>query len=154
MYTDALSDLMNELGRLIHLPRLEVDENGFCAINYPNMNLKVEFKADDHNLYLEIFCQLGEVPPGRFREDVFHEALRANELPYPRYGNFGYHAGNNNLVLWELLPLKELRASDLAEYLAKFMMKGNEVKQSLQQNTVPTLAAQAKVHTSGIFGLR
>ncbi len=153
MYSNALNALISELGRLINIPNLKVDETGFCIINYPAMGFSLELTADSSFSFLKIFLQLGDVNRGRYREEVLHEALRANYLPFPRYGNFGYNSSNNQLVLWDLLPLKELSAADLAEYLTKFLPKGFEVKQALETNTVPSLTAKAAVKTGSLYGL-
>lgn len=154
MYSDVFNALLNELGRLIKIPSLEADETGCCTVEYPALGLKIEMSTDKNNTFLQILCILGEVPPGRYREEVLHEALRANDLPIPRYGNFGYNMGNNHLVLWDNLTLNKIQAADLAEYLVRFLNKANEVKEALIQNRVPSLVARASIRTSGIFGLR
>lgn len=103
---------------------------------------------------IKIITYLGDVPPGRFQEEVFHEALRANNLPNPRFGNLGFNKANNNLVLWEVIPFATCNGAELAEFLRRFVEKAYEIREALKNNTVPSLVARTTVRTGGLFGLR
>lgn len=154
MSTDAFGALVPELGKYLNLPDLEADEKNTCAINFGKKDVQVLLTVDEENTHLKIYCRLGEVAGGRYREEVLHELLRANELPYPRYGNFGFNFADNSANLWDKMPLKDLKGADMAEYLEKFSAKAAEVKDALNSNTVPSLIARTTIRTGGLFGLR
>lgn len=154
MLGDAFSHLLNDLGKYINMNNLQANERNTCLLSFPSRDLKVLMMPDNELLNLRIICYLGEVAQGRYQEEVLHEALRANNIPNPRFGNLGFNAANNNLVLWDVIPFATCNGADLAEYLKKFLDKSAEIHDALKNNTVPSLVARTTVRTGGLFGLR
>ena len=99
---NRFEEILQLLGQSLNLP-LQVDANNACAIQI-KQNLIVQLQPDPSQEKLLIGCQIIQVPPGKFRENVLKEALKANGLPDPRVGIFAYIARNNTLFLFQEYP--------------------------------------------------
>ncbi|MFA6915697.1 MAG: CesT family type III secretion system chaperone [Parachlamydiales bacterium] len=154
MLGDAFSHLLNDLGKYINMNNLQPNERNTCMLSFPSKDVKILLMPDSALLNLRIICYLGEIAQGRYQEEVFHEALRANSIPNPRYGNLGYNSANNNLVLWEVIPFAACNGADLAEFLQKYIDKAAEIHDAIKNNAIPSLVARTTVRTGGLFGLR
>jgi hypothetical protein len=102
------------------------------------------------------------MPPGRYRENVFREALRANGLPLPRNGIFGFAKTNGSLYLFDQIALEGLSGDRLFEFMQPFVQKATLWKNGLAQGEVPSYSATESSYSGGggggggggIFGLR
>jgi hypothetical protein len=119
MTTDPFELLIQQLGAVLNVP-LHVDRNHACAIKVHNQ-LTVQLQIDDAQENLLIASFICEVPPGKFRENVFCEALKANHLPDPRTGILGFVSINNRLTLHQRYPFASLDGPKLAQYVAGFI---------------------------------
>ncbi len=131
-------ELLKELGPLIEVEGLEPDEHESCLLVYDDelqVQLECEQPAGDR---LIIGSALGEVPPGRYREDLLVAALVANGRPYPRYGTLAFSDQNDNLILFEKLPEQGLNADFLAKFLTKFNKQARAWREALQGGSIPT----------------
>lgn len=136
----AFEELLKELGELINMPDLAPDELGACLILNQNDQFPVQLELQEPaNETLLITSLLGEVPVGRFREDVLTAALRENGTDFPRIGTLAFSHENNNLVLFDRIPESQLTAEGLHEFLSIFTMKGRQWRDALQNNTVPDI---------------
>lgn len=156
MFGDIYASLLAELSTALESPvRFEPDENNACVIEFPS-GVAVQLELDAQKNNLVIFANLGALASGKYREEVLYESLRANDAPVPRYGNFAYLAARNQLLLWEVLPLKNLRGQDVARQLIPFAAKAAECQQAIASNTLPAIPMAAAKTTSpmGIFGRR
>ncbi len=110
--SDLFERLLRELGPLFHL-KLKEDKIHACSIHIHD-HLTIQLQPDAHQQHLWIFAKIAELPPGKFREEVFKETLKANALPDPRIAHFGYIANTNHLALFQSYPLLILNAERLA----------------------------------------
>lgn len=152
MVTDLLGTLLEELGKAIHNPNLRPDANNSCLLKYKG-DLQVQIELERGGNHLTVGCDLGQIPAGRYREDVFAEALKANGMPHPRYGIFAYSKQTDHLLLFELLPLKELTGSKIADFLTHFLQKARTWKESIKKGEVPVVATAYTSKPLGLFGL-
>lgn len=135
--TDRFEELLHELGKVFHL-ELHVDRSHACSIQMSDgLTIQLQLDVSQENLW--IFSKLAEIPPGKFRENVFREALKANALPNPRTAIFGYLANTNHLALFQKYPLTILNGDRLAGLIGSFIeMAENWLKALISGKPAPS----------------
>lgn len=157
MVMNPYETLLKELEEVLEVGRLKPDKNNTCLISLKNgLNIHIEPFQDEH--YFLLTTNLGTIPPGPYRTDVFKEALKANAFPQPRFGTFAFSEDQQQLVLFKLFPYHEITGEQLASYLEHFMERALKWKEHLDRGDVPlaeTLAQSGRGPrpSSGIFGL-
>lgn len=126
---DAFEELIKDLGKTVDLP-LHLDKNRACRLNI-NGQLHVQIESDITQERVLIAAFLCDIPAGKFRENVLREALKAN-FPLNRIGTLSYCERNNKLTLFEYLPMQNLNAQKLADYLAKFLEKADSWRVAIE----------------------
>src|SRR3990167_5179686 len=122
-------ELLSQLGPVFHLS-LHVDKNQACSIEV-HQHLIIQLQPDMAQENLFLFSKIIEIPPGKFRENVLREALKANALPDPRVGIFGYVAATNHLVLFQRYPFTMLTGERLAGLVGAFIEYGDSWHQAV-----------------------
>ncbi len=153
MVKDLYGTLLEELGRALQIADLHSDRNNTCQIRLKS-GLQIQVEINPKTNMLLIGCDLGNLPLGRFRVDLFREALRANGLPYPQHGIFAYSNKTDHMLLFEFLPIKELTGDKIADSLGPFTEKALLWKTSIANNEVPVVAIAGARPSFGMFGLR
>lgn len=115
--TSSFQELLQQLGKILRLP-LHIDKHHACSIQM--LPLIVQLQPDLPQEKLFLFSKIIELPPGKFRENILFEALKANALPDPRAGIFSYIAATNHLVLYQIYPFSILNGERLANFLGGF----------------------------------
>lgn len=127
--TDRFSELLSELGKIFQIP-LTLDKYNACSINIPPLTIQLQLDPTQENLFL--FAKIIELPPGRFRENVLCEALKANGMTDPRPGIFSYYAQTNHLTFHQLYPLSILNGETLSGLFGAFYEIGESWHNSIQ----------------------
>jgi hypothetical protein len=153
MVGDIYEALLKELSEALQIGKLAPDENNSCLLQFKN-GLELQIEPHENNETLIISAPIGEIPPGKYRENVFREALKANAIAYPRHGAFGYSLDTEQLIIFKVMPLKNLTGDQLAAYLNPFMEKAIEWRGILEKNEVPHVIINHKSKPSpfGMFG--
>lgn len=128
---DSFSYLLDELAKVLHLS-LHVDQVGACSILLPQ-DFLVQLQPDSAKEELFLFSKLAPLPPGRFREEVLKEALKANTDKDPQAGIFAYLEKTNHLVLFQSYPLIILNGERLAAFFANFRLLGMQWRTAILQ---------------------
>lgn len=121
-------ELLQGLGKAFHL-NLHIDHSYACSLQLRELVIQLQLDISQENLW--IFTKLIEVPPGKFRENVLREALKANSLADPRVGTFGYVAATGQLALFQKYPLLILNGERLAGLMAAFIEMAEAWKKSI-----------------------
>jgi hypothetical protein len=151
MVTEAFETLLVELGVALNVKGLNLDENNTCLIRFPTgLEVYIEPSAKEDDKVI-VYTKIGELPMGRFREDVLREALKANGYPYPRYGTFAFSENNRQLVLFHHIPMKNLTGERLADFLNIFMKRAEAWREEIGNNNVPIAST---LETAGAGGRR
>lgn len=140
--TDAFSQIIQELGQTLQI-ELHPDKLNAVSLQIQSIVVQLELSSDQENLFL--FCKIGEIPPGKFLENVLIEALKINGLPDPRPGIFGFIAKTNHLSLHQSYPMKLLNGTILASFLASFIELADAWAQSLSKGSVPNQPLESKM---------
>lgn len=151
MVEGFFESVLRELGNIIGIENLQPDANESCLIKFRE-GIEVQIEPYEKDEFVFVCCIIGEVPPGRYRSDVFLEALKANGMDYPRYGTFAYSEDSKKLLLFELLPNKDLTGDRLADFLHPFIEKALLWQQMIEKGEVPTAQAM-KVNPPGSMGI-
>jgi len=132
-FEEILRELSVELGTTLH-----VDKRGACKLRVnETLSLQLECDASQENLW--IFSFLCEINPGKFRENVLKDALKANS-PFPLYGTLAYAERTNQLALFSSLRLPPLSGKTLFEFLSAFIEKANAWKAGVETGQTASLA--------------
>lgn len=154
MVTDLFGTILQELGKLLEIPDLHPDRNHSCLIKLKN-GQSIQLELDRGGHFLILGADLGEVPPGKYRENLFKEALKANEMPYPLHGILAYSKKSEHLILFEKLYARELNGEKVFAALTPFAEKALIWEEALKHNDIPVLSqVQSPGRSSGMFGLR
>lgn len=125
--TDRFEELLAALGKEIHLP-LRTDHHGFASIRF-NGKLTVQLQGKEERMLLA--AKLGEVPPGRYREELFQAALRENGGEEPRPLILSFAAPIHTLVAFQWYPYEILSGERLASLLGAFVDGASAWQQAL-----------------------
>lgn len=155
MVTNALGVILQELGKssLIPISDLHPDRNNSCLIKLRG-GVEVQIEPDKSGENLLIGCDLGDLPGGRYRENLFREALKSNGQSHPRYGTFAYSKRTDHLILYETLNMQDLTGDKVAEFLVKFVEKALVWKNAMKNGDIPTISNIRTSKFGGIFGLK
>jgi hypothetical protein len=126
-----LQDLSGEMNII-----LKEDSNRSCQINF-NDKINIQLELDPQQENIIIGAMIGELFPGKYRENVFREALIENGFPPPKIGTFAYSEQKNTLVFFEKKSIQELDARSLYEAVNTLKEKALYWKECLQRGEIP-----------------
>lgn len=151
MVVDLYESILQDLSRILSIPPLHPDGNNSCLIILMN-GLQIQLEMDKQNDFLYFGSDLGTLPEGRYRENLFREALKANALPLPRYGAFAFSSKTGHLIFFERFRARELNSSRISDFIGHFSEKAFQWKEAITRGEVPVVQVQRP--TSSMFGLR
>jgi hypothetical protein len=112
-------ELLQALSKVFAID-LHIDRHNACSIQIqPHLIIQLQLDTSQENLW--IFSKLIDTPPGKFRENILKEALKANALPDPRAGTLAYLAATNQLALFQTYPLSILNGERLGGLIGSFL---------------------------------
>lgn len=151
MVKNYLEILLSEIGKALKIPDLHPDRNNSCLVNMPE-GIKIQLEQNPRTDEFIIGADLGQVPPGRYREDLFREALKANGMPFPQHGILAYSAKTDHLILYETFRQRDLTGDRIADELSPFIEKAKKWRESMEKGEVPVVGMMKS--SFGMFGLR
>jgi hypothetical protein len=148
---DRFEELLNELGAEFGTT-LHPDRKGACKLKINEIfHIQIECDAHQENLLVATF--ICDIPPGKYRENILKDALKANG-PFPINGTLAYSDRNNQLVLFSYFRLSNLTGKKLAELLAAFVDKANHWRIGVETGHTSHLVSPLLKPASGIFGMK
>lgn len=149
--TDPFETLIQQLSHAIKVP-LHVDQHLACSLKI-HQKLTVQIQLDAAQERLMIVAFICELQPGRFRENVLCEALKANNLPDPRTGILGFLPKTQSLTLHQIYRFSSLDGDQLASILAGFIDYADLWREAIAMGqSSPSPIRSSK--TSNPFGLQ
>jgi hypothetical protein len=154
MVASRFESILKDLEPFFHC-RLEPDQNNACLIKLNNAGgIEIQLELDRSGDHLLMGCRVGPIPPGRYRENVFKEALKSNHL-YPHSRNiFGYSRKSDLLIVYALCPINETNSEKIIEILPPFIHQARTWTEALNRGEVPSFLTTSPTHQGGgLFGL-
>lgn len=148
---DRLEELLNELGAELGTT-LHPDKKGACKLKI-NETLHVQMECDAHQENLLVATFICDIPPGKYRENILKDALKANG-PFPVNGMLAYSDRNNKLALFSYFRLASLTGKKLSEFLAAFVEKANHWRLGVETGHTSHLVSTSIKPESGMFGMK
>jgi hypothetical protein len=106
---------------------MSLQENGTLGILF-NDDMLVQIELDSNESHLMVGGFIATVPPGKYREKVFFEALKENSTLDETYSCLCYANDESELVLFSKLSFHALSAEHLYDYLELFVEKASRWK--------------------------
>ena len=152
MVKDVFDTLLEEVGRSLEIPDLHPDSHHSCLIKLIN-GVSVQIEMDSQLQFITLGSDLGSLPTGKYRENVFREALKTNaQSGGVLHGVLAFSNKTDHLVLFKQMPMQDLTGEKIADEIAPFSEKALHWKNALEHGEVPVVS---NIHTSaGMFGLR
>ncbi len=148
-------DLVHELGELMDI-ELKVDLNQACRIEI-NQSIKVQLELDSPGETILLMTLITELPPGKFRENILKDGLKANFLAEEKEGVLSYVERENSLVLCHTLYTHSITANILFDHLLLFVDRAKKWHDAIEGGrTAPALGEipEETQKKGSIFGLK
>ncbi len=144
---NLFSEILEILSKHLDM-RLEPDTDSTCVLLInETFEVHIELFSDEHILFASF---LYDIPPGKFREEVMMEALKANSL-FPSYVTFAYNELNNHLTLFQLLPIRDITGEILSLHAGQFIEIATEWIESIKQGRLPPSSFLGEYEKGMIF---
>ena len=160
MITDRFGALLEEVSKLIN-KRLVPDAHNVIILRLPD-KVGVFIEPDRLGEAVNVIIEIASPQQGRYRENIFREALKANGLPPPRNGIFAYGFKTDTLLLSEQLPFDDLNGIRFLEIITALLQKARIWKQAIEKGEIPSyqstelsfgMKSSPAPRLKGIFGL-
>ena len=109
------NELMEELAESLAAP-LYPDMNNVVTMLVEE-RVKMQMETDRSDEFLLIGAYIGELPPGKFREHILFDALKANYRTNENPGILSYVGKHNSLMVWRKFSLETLSVDSLIEHI-------------------------------------
>ncbi|MCC5832462.1 MAG: CesT family type III secretion system chaperone [Chlamydiales bacterium] len=146
-------DLIRELGNEMNLD-LHPDTHLSCLLAFPAEELSVQIDLDSSGDQILVGSELGNVPPGAYREKIFLQAMRVNGGSLSPRGILAFSEKNNTLVLFQFLQLASLNGEKLHTFLEIFCQHAKVWKEALKRAEIPEIEEEAPKSGGSMFGLQ
>lgn len=126
-FIDVLDELSDELGIDV-----EPDLHGLCTLMI-NEKVKVQLEVDVTGENIMMASLITELPPGKFRERILKDALKANYLAEENHGVLSYTGPDNALVLILNIHMHGLTGKELYEHLSIFVERAQGWQRAIDE---------------------
>jgi hypothetical protein len=153
MVSGLFESLLQELSLSMGINGLHPDSNNSCLIALQS-GVRIQLEMDKKGEFLVLVSNLGTVPSGKYRENLFRTALKSNHYYSPGQGIFAYSPKTDHLLLFEKLPLYELSGEKIGAVVKPFTEKAARWMEAIQHNDVPVVEeAFTSDRRTSMFGL-
>ncbi len=132
---DRFQEILNQLSTIIHVP-LYLEKKRAVRFSI-DQALHIQLEEEEAKQRILIAAFVAEIPPGKFRENLLREGLKANAI-FPRTGTFAYAERNNQLALFDYMYFEYLTGEKFADRLALFIEKALLWRKNLEKGSLPT----------------
>lgn len=135
MVSTQLQGILKEFEAFFNCP-LVTDENESCQIEM-GIGINIQLELNRYGSLL-VGCRLGSMV-GRYRDQIFKEAMKANYLHAPSSGVFGYSQKSKNLILFMLIDPKTLKPDTINRLMVPFINKAKTWVEAIKAGTIPAI---------------
>jgi Tir chaperone protein (CesT) family len=156
MPAHSFDSILKEVSEKMNLSGLKATVNDNITLQVPPNQTLVTLQKHNKQPILIISSDIMELQDGRFRENIFREALKFNGLNEYHKGTFGFSKKSQKLILFDMLPLDEIFPEQVVETMSEIAIKVSRWKESLERGDIPTidLNAGGSASRGGIFGIK
>lgn len=124
-YNDLIFDLSNRLNR-----KLKPDKNN-CVTLLIEQKVTVQIETDRNEEFLIIGAFIAELPPGKFREHILRDALKANSLYKNTSQVLSYMKNENHLIIHKKMLLEAISSDNLFKEIKNISSRAKKWLESL-----------------------
>jgi len=120
-------------------------------------SLPVQIEIDSTDTRLQVLSQIAEIPPGKFKENVFLYSLMANTYPNIKEGALAFSQNLGKLIYFHTLPMHTVTAENFHPFLLQFIANAREWQKAIENlNPAPPSVLNLSRKTSEIkpFGIK
>lgn len=150
MVSSQFGLILKEFENFFKCP-LQPDSQNSCLIKM-GIGISIQIELDRTGFVL-IGCRLGQLPMGRYRENLIRAVLKSHELYPPSSGVFGFSHKSNQLILFTKLSPQFLTFDQIQTLMTPFIAKAKLWKEAIEKGEVPVVSAEFAVKSPGLFGL-
>ena len=144
--------LLGELSNLLNIPKLKPDHSNTCLLKMIS-GVDIYIEMDQKEDFVLLVCSLGSPGAGRYREDLFRAAMKANSMDPPLNGILGYSDTTEQLMIFDRVTTRDLNGDRFMDRLAPFEEKAVIWHESIKNNEVPVVETVHTTRRMGMFGL-
>lgn len=153
MTMNQLEIFIEDLGKSLNIKDLKPDKFNTCLLKI-EQKIEVQIEMDKDPNYLFFGTILGEIPPGRYRENLFEAALKMNRSSPTSIGILAYSKKNNQLIMFDRISIKDLNGNKTADCLKAFVEKTKIWKEAIEKGDIPSISEKnRKFEHARLFGL-
>lgn len=147
---DQLEQLFHDVGEEFDI-LLKPDQYGAVKLRIgPDIFIQMEYnKAKD---WVAMVSFIGDLPPGKFRENLLKTALKANHQQ-PSDLHLAYSDKNNQLALFYPFPMSMLSKDLLVKGILSVVEKSRAWRQGIATGNLASLVTISSQKSSGFFGM-
>lgn len=99
----------------------------------------VQIEQDNTAKNILLGCQLGEIPPGSYRKNLFEQALVLNGLGTEPKGTLAFSKKKESLILFQFFPINNLEPEQFYQYFRLFIGHAKIWIASIREGVVPQI---------------
>lgn len=126
---EAFEQIIQELG-LLFGEEFHSYQNQVCTIEIDE-TVKVQIELHPLGDFLQVSAFVSELPPGKFREEILKNGLKANSLVGKNSSILAYTSKSNQLVLFQNIPTEGVTGDKLYERLTPFVKRVKAWKEAI-----------------------
>lgn len=150
MASTQLQTILKEFEPFFNCP-LNIDERESTIVRM-GIGIKIQIELNRYGFVL-VGCRLGSII-GRFCDQAFIEALKANYTDPPSTGAFGYSQKSKNLILFMLIDPRAINPDSISRLMTPFIKKAKRWVDAIQNNTIPSQEGKPPLPSDNPFGLQ
>ncbi|MEL7431508.1 MAG: CesT family type III secretion system chaperone [Chlamydiota bacterium] len=132
---NPFQELLQGLAEEIGIP-IQGDNSDSCALLVSD-HLMVQVELAKSGEQVILGAHLGELVPGKYREELLKRALKENGRSYPHLGILGYSAPANQLALFDQMRLSVLNGEVLGQLFQIFVEKALAWQSAIRDSAYP-----------------
>lgn len=143
--TATFKEILTQLGIDLNL-FLTPDNDKICSLKIDDkLIMQLELDESESNILMGTF--LCDLPPGKFRENVFINTLKANgQLPLT--STFAFNEPSSKLVLFQYIPLNSVNLASLKSNLENFIKKAMNWKEAIESGQSAPFSFEREIEQS------
>ncbi|PIS01199.1 MAG: hypothetical protein COT84_03505 [Chlamydiae bacterium CG10_big_fil_rev_8_21_14_0_10_35_9] len=131
---------------------LRSDSHESCSIKIDD-KIIIQLEMDTANERLIIMTYITEIAPGRFRENILVEALKANHLP-TRIGTLGFLPETGELTFHHFFSSQTTKYDLISQYLTEMIYVCMQWKDAIDTGKAGPEGRQSSNKNTNPFGLK